>query len=96
VPDYALDKHTQRGYEKRRGWEHFITEGSKLIQPDPRQIEARDREYQYEAEATLRAGLNPIKESIFDPYAPEEKPLPPDPDEEEFPPATDKDVTSLF
>jgi len=30
IPDYALDKHTQRGREMKRGWEHFYTEGSKL------------------------------------------------------------------
>ena len=30
IPDYALDKHTQRGREMKRGWEHFYTEGNKL------------------------------------------------------------------
>ena len=95
VPDYALDKHTQRGYEKRRGWDHFITEGSKLIQPDPALIERADRLYQTQAESVLLTGRKPIKESIFNRYALEEKPLP-DPDEEELPPATDKDVTSMF
>lgn len=30
IPDYALDKHTKRGREMGRGWEHFYTEGAKL------------------------------------------------------------------
>ena len=95
VPDYALDKHTQRGWDKHRGWEHFITKASELVQPDPANIAACDKDYREKAEAVLRAGRKPIKESIFDPYAPEEKSIP-DPDEEELPPATHKDVTNLF
>lgn len=30
IPDCALDKHTLRGRQKRRGHEHFWTEGAKL------------------------------------------------------------------
>ena len=30
IPDYALDKHTRRGKEMNRGFEHFRQEGSKL------------------------------------------------------------------
>jgi len=30
VPDYALDKHTQRGRSKKRKWEHFIYEASHI------------------------------------------------------------------
>jgi len=30
IPDFALDKHTARGRLKRRGHEHFWTEGAKL------------------------------------------------------------------
>lgn len=31
VPDYALDKHTARGKQLGRGWEHWRTEGCLLI-----------------------------------------------------------------
>lgn len=31
VPDYALDKHTQRGRDMGRGVEHFWSEGAKLV-----------------------------------------------------------------
>jgi replication-associated recombination protein RarA len=27
IPDFALDRHTQRGRRLKRGWEHFFTEG---------------------------------------------------------------------
>jgi replication-associated recombination protein RarA len=30
IPDFALDKHTKRGKELGRGWEHFFTEGARL------------------------------------------------------------------
>jgi replication-associated recombination protein RarA len=30
IPDYAIDKHTRRGKEVGRGWDHFFAEGSKL------------------------------------------------------------------
>ena len=30
IPDYALDKHTQRGRRMGRGFKHFFEEGSKL------------------------------------------------------------------
>lgn len=39
VPDVALDKHTLRGKRMKRGWDHFWTEGIKLVNeadiPDP-------------------------------------------------------------
>ena len=35
VPDYALDKHTQRGKSMGRGLAHFIQEGSLLVDVDP-------------------------------------------------------------
>ena len=95
IPDYALDRHTQRGFEKGRKWEHFMTEDAKLIQPDPMLIERADRLYQTQAEGMLQAGPKPIKERAFNPYAPEEKLLLA-PDEEELPSATDKDVTEMF
>ena len=31
IPDYALDKHTLKGKQMGRGWDHFLTEGAKLI-----------------------------------------------------------------
>jgi replication-associated recombination protein RarA len=30
IPDYALDRHTERGRKMGRGWEHFFTEGNKV------------------------------------------------------------------
>lgn len=32
IPDYALDRHTQRGRSRHRGWKHFWEEGA-LITP---------------------------------------------------------------
>lgn len=34
VPDWALDKHTAQGKRMGRGFEHFFTEGTKLVDPD--------------------------------------------------------------
>lgn len=34
IPDVALDKHTARGRRLGRGFEHFVTEGTKLV-PEP-------------------------------------------------------------
>jgi replication-associated recombination protein RarA len=35
IPDFALDRHTQRGRRLHRGWDHFFTEGvGPNIQPD--------------------------------------------------------------
>jgi replication-associated recombination protein RarA len=31
VPDYALDRHTARGARLGRGYDHFVTEGSRLV-----------------------------------------------------------------
>lgn len=33
IPDYALDKHTQRGRQMKRGFDHFFAEGIKLNNP---------------------------------------------------------------
>ncbi len=83
IPDYALDRHTQRGYEKGRKWEHFITDASVLIQPDPAKIVASDKGYQEKAEAILRAGWKTFPEGVHNPYVPDEKRLM-DPDEPEY------------
>lgn len=43
IPDFALDRHTQRGRRLKRGWTHFFTEGvGPNMQPDA-QYEARAR-----------------------------------------------------
>jgi replication-associated recombination protein RarA len=34
IPDYALDKHTQRGRGKGRKWEHFVKEATKVNNED--------------------------------------------------------------
>ncbi len=34
IPDEALDQHTRRGLKMGRGYEHFITEAARLVQPD--------------------------------------------------------------
>jgi len=38
VPDFALDKHTRRGRQMGRGYEHFFAEGAKLINPDGSEV----------------------------------------------------------
>jgi replication-associated recombination protein RarA len=45
VPDYAIDKHTQRGRSLKRGFKHFFEEGSKLANhyPDNFEYEAMER-----------------------------------------------------
>jgi hypothetical protein len=44
IPDFALDRHTQRGRRLKRGWGHFFSEGvGPLMQPDAT-YEARARE----------------------------------------------------
>jgi hypothetical protein len=30
VPDFAIDMHTRRGWEMGRGYEHFMTEASRV------------------------------------------------------------------
>jgi hypothetical protein len=34
IPDEALDRHTRRGKQMGRGWEHFIEEASRLVEFD--------------------------------------------------------------
>jgi hypothetical protein len=78
IPDYALDKHTQRGYEMHRMEEHFIAEGAKLIQPDAAQIATSEKDYQGKAEANLRTGRKKIKtpeEELEDSEAPHKDPF---------------------
>jgi replication-associated recombination protein RarA len=43
IPDFALDRHTQRGRRMGRGWKHFFTEGvGPNIIPDVYQDRAQD------------------------------------------------------
>jgi replication-associated recombination protein RarA len=62
IPDCALDKHTLRGRQKKRGHEHFWTEGAKLANaanlPDPYYDLARDTrsETQGEFDIDIAAG----------------------------------------
>lgn len=42
IPDFALDRHTARGRRKKRGWDHFFTEGvGGKVQPDTYSDRAR-------------------------------------------------------
>ncbi len=79
IPDYALDKHTESGREKHRGFEHFIKEGSVLVQPDPEQIIANDKHYQKKAEAILLSGrkkrIKTTQEILEESEAPYKSPL---------------------
>jgi replication-associated recombination protein RarA len=44
IPDYAIDKHTQRGKELDRGTEHFYQEGARIFPEFPgRDTSYRDR-----------------------------------------------------
>jgi replication-associated recombination protein RarA len=45
IPDYALDKHTMRGRQMKRGFEHFFEEGARLENctvEDPYEARARE------------------------------------------------------
>lgn len=46
IPDFALDRHTARGRQRRRGWRHFWAEGARLSPEaeisDPFQARALD------------------------------------------------------
>jgi replication-associated recombination protein RarA len=48
IPDYALDMHTKRGRMRGRGIEHFLDEGSKLVN------ETIEDPYREEGQAALR------------------------------------------
>lgn len=46
IPDFALDRHTRRGRQRRRGWAHFWDEGARLEMAtemeDPFVVRARE------------------------------------------------------
>lgn len=44
IPDYALDKHTSKGRQMGRSWEHFFTEGTVLEPYKPQEHEEQRRE----------------------------------------------------
>lgn len=52
IPDYALDKHTRRGREMKRGFSHFVEEGSRLENP----YSPIDDPYKEESERGLKQG----------------------------------------
>lgn len=51
IPDFALDMHTKRGRQKRRGLQHFREEGAKLTNKDLH-IEDQYEERSYELEGS--------------------------------------------
>ncbi len=59
VPDFALDKHNDRGKRLKRGWAHFFNEGTILAN---RAEVAREEEFR---EAAKRAIGDPTGTSLF-------------------------------
>ena len=49
VPDEALDRHTRRGRQRGRGWEHFWSEASRLEHHEPHPLEEEFRALAREA-----------------------------------------------
>lgn len=64
IPDYALDKHTLRGRQLKRGVEHFFSEGIQLAN----KVELEnDAKYEQQARATaLRQSKSGKTEDMFD------------------------------
>jgi len=52
IPDFAIDMHTRRGWEMGRGYEHFMTEASRVENV----IEDRDTSYRDRIMAAIAAG----------------------------------------
>jgi replication-associated recombination protein RarA len=52
IPDFAIDMHTRRGWEMGRGYEHFMTEASRIENV----IEDRDTSYRDRIMAAIAAG----------------------------------------
>lgn len=55
VPDFALDKHTRRGKQMGRGYDHFFAEAARLIDPDG--TEAVTDVWQAEAIQAFKSGV---------------------------------------
>lgn len=56
IPDYALDKHTQRGRSMGRGFKHWVEEGSQIDREDPN----IDDPYKKEAQNYLINNFKPF------------------------------------
>lgn len=52
VPDYAIDMHTRRGWEMGRGYEHFLSEASRV----ENEVEDRDLSFRKDLLAAIEAG----------------------------------------
>jgi len=52
VPDFAIDMHTKRGWEMGRGYEHFMTEASRV----ENRIETGDTSYRDRIMAAIASG----------------------------------------
>ncbi|UBM58236.1 hypothetical protein LAG90_15640 [Marinilongibacter aquaticus] len=50
IPDYALDKHNERGRKMGRGWKHFFSEGTQLAE-NPETI--TEEEYKEHAKGAI-------------------------------------------
>lgn len=59
IPDYALDRHTLKGKQQGRSWEHFFEEAAR-IEPPPGEetLRAADDHYEAECERLIYAGAN--------------------------------------
>jgi replication-associated recombination protein RarA len=61
MPDYCIDKHSPEGRRMGRGWEHFFTEASKLINPDgtvPEHDPYKEKAQKVQVEITAKYGLD--------------------------------------
>jgi replication-associated recombination protein RarA len=52
VPDFAIDMHTRRGWEMGRGYEHFMTEASRV----ENELQERDTRWRDRILAAIEAG----------------------------------------
>lgn len=55
VPDFALDKHTRKGRQMGRGFDHFFSEGGKLVNPDGQDVP--HDQWHDEAAQAFKSGL---------------------------------------
>lgn len=57
IPDFAFDKHNERGRKMKRGWGHFFEEGSKLEECTPISEEEYKERAKGAVSGTCGAGL---------------------------------------
>ncbi|HEV7382809.1 MAG TPA: hypothetical protein VGN64_23600, partial [Dyadobacter sp.] len=62
VPDFAYDKHNERGRQLKRGWGHFFREGTILANHAP---QAREEEFKQRA---MKAINDPGDTGLFDTF----------------------------